>query len=78
MMEGHSFFLKIKIIKTMKNVIEVYPKNVCISEKEKLIRTDSSPETVQTERQYAQRNASKCLKEKKISSKFYTQRNYQK
>ena len=23
----------------MKNVIEVYPKNVCISEKEKLIRT---------------------------------------
>lgn len=39
MMEGHSFFLKIKIIKTMKNMIEVYPKNVCISEKEKLIRT---------------------------------------
>ena len=33
MMEGHNFFYKIKIIKTIKNVIEVYPKNVCISEK---------------------------------------------
>lgn len=32
-------FFKDKIIKTMKNMIEVYPKNVCISEKEKLIRT---------------------------------------